>query len=301
MTRARHKTLRISSGDRAFYAFTYAFLSAVFIVVLYPLVFVVSSSFSSPEAMVTGKVVLWPVDFSLDGYKAIFGYRDVLIGYYNSLRYMVFGVIFNVSMTMMAAYALSRRETPFRNAFMFLFTFTMFFGGGLIPNYIVVMKLNMIDTLWAMIVPGAISVYNMILARTFLQNSIPHELLEAARIDRCSDVRFFFQIVLPLSKAVIAVIALYYAVGHWNAFFNAYLYLNKRYLYPLQLILREILVKNTIDPKMSINQELMVKKQGIADLLKYSLIVVASAPMMMLYPLAQKYFISGVMIGSLKG
>jgi len=237
----------------------------------------------------------------MEGYAAIFRSNDILIGYYNSFRYMFFGTALNVAMTMIAAYPLSRRETPFKKLLMVMFTFTMFFSGGLIPNYIVVMKLNMIDTIWAMIVPGAISVYNMILARTFLQNSIPNELLEASRIDGCNDIRYFFQIILPLSKAIIAVIALYYAVGHWNAFFNAFLYLNKRYLYPLQLFLREILIKNTIDPSMSINPELMVKKQGIADLLKYSLIVVATAPMMMMYPFAQRYFISGVMIGSLKG
>lgn len=297
----KSKRISISKNDMAFYILTYLFLFIIFILVLYPLVYVLSSSFSSPAAVLSGKVILWPVNPSLDGYTTIFKNGDILIGYYNSFRYMIIGTIINVCMSMVCAYPLARRETPYKGVLMFLFTFTMFFGGGLIPNYIVIMKLGLIDTIGAMVLPGAISVYNMILCRTFIQNSIPHELLEASKIDGCNDARYFFQIVLPLSKAIIAVITLYYAVGHWNAFFNAFLYLNKRYMYPLQLFLREILITNTIDPASDVDPELLVRKQGLGDLLKYSLIVVATAPMMMMYPLAQKYFIQGVMIGSLKG
>jgi multiple sugar transport system permease protein/putative aldouronate transport system permease protein len=214
---------------------------------------------------------------------------------------MVIGTFVNVAATMIAAYPLSRRDMPFRGLCMFLFTFTMFFSGGLVPNYILMQKLNLIDTAAAMILPGAISVYNMIITRTFIQNSIPAELMEASFIDGCNDIRYFFSMVLPLSKAVIAVISLYYAVGHWNAYFDAFIYLNSRRLYPLQLFLREILVANTIDPSLTVDPELHEQKQGLADLLKYSLIVVSTVPMLIIYPFVQKYFIKGVMIGSLKG
>jgi multiple sugar transport system permease protein/putative aldouronate transport system permease protein len=185
--------------------------------------------------------------------------------------------------------------------FMFMFTFTMFFSGGLIPGYILVRSLNMVNTMWALIIPGSMSVFNMIIARTFLQTSIPNEMLEAAQVDGCGDIRYFFQMVLPLSKAIVAVIALYYAIGHWNSWFAAFIYLHDRSRYPLQLILREILVINTLDADRTMDPELLRKLQGIADLLKYSLIVVASVPVMLVYPFAQKYFVKGVMIGSLKG
>jgi len=177
----------------------------------------------------------------------------------------------------------------------------MFFSGGLIPSYILVRNLNMVNTMWALIIPGSMSVFNMIIARTFLQTSIPHEMLEASQVDGCGDVRYFFQMVLPLSKAVIAVIALYYAIGHWNGWFSAFIYLHDRPKYPLQLILREILVINTLDADRTMDPEMLRRLQGIADLLKYALIVVASVPVMLVYPFAQKYFVRGVMIGSLKG
>lgn len=298
---ARRPHIHLSSGDRVFYGLVNLFALVMFLVVLYPLIYVVSSSFSSPAAVLGGKVVFFPVDFSLEGYKAVFAYKDVLTGYGNAFLYTILGTIINVIMTMICAYPLARKTLPFRNFFMFLFTFTMFFGGGLIPSYILLRDLRMINTIWAIVVPGAISVYNMIIARTYIQTSIPGEMLEAAQVDGCSDARYFFQMVLPLSKAMIAVIALYYAVGHWNGWFNAFIYLNDREKYPLQLILREILISNTIDPDQTVDPELLQKMRGISDLLKYALIVVSSAPVMLLYPFAQKYFIQGVMIGSLKG
>lgn len=293
--------IKLSSGDRAFYTVVDLIALVMFILVLYPLIYVVSSSFSSPNAVLSGRVMLWPVELSIEGYRTVFSYRDVITGYANAALYTVLGTVINVVMTLICAYPLARRTLPFRNFFMFLFTFTMFFGGGLIPSYILLRDLHMINTIWAIVIPGAISVYNMIITRTYLQNSIPGEMLEAAQVDGCSDARYFFQMVVPLSKAIIAVIALYYAVGHWNGWFNAFIYLNDRKLYPLQLILREILIANTIDPDRSIDPELLQRMQGMSDLLKYSLIVVASAPVMFLYPFAQKYFIRGVMIGSLKG
>ena len=301
MSKNRRNEIKISDGDRWFYYLVNIFIFIVLVIVAYPLIFVVSSSFSSPHAVLSGSVLLWPVEFSLDGYTTIFRNKDILIGYYNSFRYMVIGTFFNIAFTMIAAYPLSRKDTPLRGLWMFLFTFTMYFSGGLIPNYILMMRLHLIDSLWVMVLPGVISVFNMILARTFMQSSIPNELLEASQIDGCNDARYFFTRVLPLSKAVIAVIALYYAVAHWNAYFDAFIYLNTRSLYPLQLFLREILITNTFDPTLDVDPELLVKKQGMADLLKYALIVVASAPMMFIFPMVQRYFGKGVLIGSLKG
>ena len=210
------------------------------------------------------------------------------------------GTTVNVIMTMVCAYPLSRRDMPYRGFFMFLFTFTMFFGGGMVPTYMLMSQLKLIDNPLVMILPGMIGVYNMILARTFMQN-LPYELFEAAEIDGCSDAYYFWRMVLPLSKACIAVIALYYAVGHWNAYFNAFLYLNDRNKYPLSLFLREILVNNQMTESMDIDPDILERKQGLADVLKYSLILVSTVPVLCVYPFAQKYFVQGVMIGSLKG
>ena len=298
---ARKRGLHVASGDRFFYTSVNLVLGFITLLVLYPLVYIVSSSFSAPSAVLAGKVFLWPVDWSLEGYIAVFKNRGIMTGYANSFLYASVGTLFNVSVTMICAYPLARRVLPFKGCFMFLFTFTMFFSGGLIPNYMLMTRLRLIDTRAVMILPGLISVYNMIIAKTFIQNSLPYELLEAAQVDGCSDARYFFQMVLPLSKAVIAVLTLYYAVGHWNAYFNAFLYLNSRALYPLQLFLREILIANIIDTTMDVDPELLEKRAGLADVLKYSLIIVASGPVLVLYPFVQKHFIKGVMIGSIKG
>jgi multiple sugar transport system permease protein/putative aldouronate transport system permease protein len=202
---------------------------------------------------------------------------------------------------MIAAYPLARKDLPYRRQLMLLFAFTMLFSGGMIPAYLVVQKLGFINKIWAVTIPTAMSVYNMIIARTFIESSIPNELLDAAKIDGCSDTRYFFQVVLPLSKAVIAVLCLYYAIGHWNSYFSAFLYMSNRAKYPLQLILREILIANTFDANQILDPESMEKLANIRELLKYSLIVVATLPVMLFYPIAQKYFIKGVMIGSIKG
>jgi multiple sugar transport system permease protein/putative aldouronate transport system permease protein len=277
------------------------FLGLLFLLVLYPLVYVISSSFSSPWAVSTGRVVLWPVDLSVDGYKAVFSNQMIGIGYINTVIYTVFGTVLNVFMTMIAAYALACPRLPGKKIFMFMFTFTMHFGGGMIPNYILIRNLGMLNTRWAMIIPGAIGVHNMIITRTFIMNSIPSELQEAAEIDGASDIQYLWHCVLPLAKAVMAVITLYYAVGHWNAYFNAFLYLTNRNLFPLQIVLRDILISNMIDVSQVYDETLLAAKLGMADLLKYSLIIVSSLPVMMIYPFIQKYFIQGVMIGSLKG
>lgn len=294
------KKIKTSAGDRFYYTIIYILLISLALIVLYPLVYIVSASFSSPNAVSSGKVLLFPVDFSLEGYKAVFKYDDVFIGYRNTIIYTVFGTLLNVAMTMIAAYPLSRKEMPGNKMITVLFTFTMLFSGGLIPKYLVMQSLGLLDNPLSMILPGAISVTNLIIARTFIKG-IPNDLSEAAMLDGCSDAKYFFKIVLPLSKAVMAVLFMYYAVGHWNAYFNAFLYLSNKDLYPLQVFLREILVMNQISADMIADPDSMVIVQGLSDLLKYSLIVVATAPILCIYPFIQKYFVKGVMIGSLKG
>lgn len=283
--------------DNIFYAIVFI-ISTLFLITL---IFVLSSSFSSGAAVQSGQVILWPVGFTLKGYQEVFNYGEVFTGFRNTLFYTCFGTLFSLTVTFAAAYPLSRKDFAGRGFFSFLFAFTMLFGGGMIPTYLLMKDLHLINSPLVMIIPGALSVYNMIVTRTFIQTNIPNELLEASQIDGCSDARYFFAIVLPLSKAIIAVMSLFYAVGYWNSFFNALLYLNDRSLYPLQLILREILVNNQFDASTSLDPELMQSKQGLAELLKYSLIVVTTVPILFVYPFVQKYFVKGIMIGSVKG
>lgn len=297
----RKRKIQYPLEDRIYYAAVNLILSLFTLAVLVPLIHIVAASFSSPTAVATSRVVLWPVDFSLKGYQAVLSNPYVLTGYWNTIFYTLLGTLINVTVTLLAAYPLSRKGLPFRGFFMFLFTFTMFFSGGLIPTYLLVSSLHLVGTFWSLLLPGALSVYNMILTRTFMQSNIPGELLEAAQIDGCSDLRFFFNMVLPLSKAVIAVITLYYAVGHWNAYFSAMIYLNEKDTYPLQLILRDILIANQISTNDIVDDAVLAGKQGMADLLKYSLIIVSSLPIICVYPFVQKYFVKGVMIGSVKG
>ena len=288
-------------SDKRFEALLILIFCILGIIVAYPLVYVLSSSFSSPSAVMSGKVWLFPVDFSLEGYRAIFKNNQVLIGYRNSLFYMIVGTCINIILTLLAAYPLSRTDMPGQGPIMLIFTFTMIFSGGMIPTYLVIKNLHMLNTVWSMLIPGAISVHNMIITRTFIRNSIPKEMLEAAQIDGCNDIQYFFRMVLPLSGSVIAVITLYYAIAHWNSYFNAFMYLSDQNLYPLQLFLRDILVSNKIDASMVIIDDGMVAKEGLSELLKYSLIVVAMLPMMLIYPFVQKHFVKGGMIGSVKG
>ncbi|MBO4368128.1 MAG: carbohydrate ABC transporter permease [Clostridia bacterium] len=297
----RSRKIKLSTDDKIFYAVVNIVLTLVLLIVAYPLIYIVSASFSERSAILSGQVWLYPVGFSLEGYGEIFKNKDIWTGYGNSMLYTVFGTALNVFFTMVCAYPLSKRGLPYKKQIMFLFTFTMFFNGGMIPNYMLMKNLHLINTRLVMIIPGLISVYNMIIARTFISNSIPYELWEAAQVDGCSNTRYFFQMVLPLSKAVIAVLALYYAIGHWNAYFNAMLYLSDRSMYPLQLFLREILISNTLSEATGMDPELLAAKQGLADLLKYCLIIVATVPVLIAYPFVQKYFATGVMLGSVKG
>lgn len=270
-------------------------------VVAYPLINVLASSFSSADAVTGGRVWLWPVEFNIEGYKAVFRTNDVLIGYGNSLLYTVVGTTINIVMTLLAAYPLSRTDMPGQSFFSLMFTFTMIFSGGMIPNYILMRDLGFLNTIWAMVIPGAISVHNMIITRTFIVNSIPKEMLEAAKIDGADDIQYFFKMVLPLSGSVIAVITLYYAVAHWNAYLNAFMYLSEKKRYPLQIFLRDILISNKVENDMLIDEFGNMATQGLGDLLKYSLIIVAMVPVLLIYPLVQKHFVKGVMVGAVKG
>ncbi|SEK58157.1 carbohydrate ABC transporter permease [Paenibacillus sp. OK003] len=293
--------IRESATDRLFMSIIYLFLIVILIVILFPLLHILSASFSSPSAVTSGKVWLWPVEFSLIGYQAAFQNSDIWIGFGNSLFYTVFGTLLNVSFTVMMAYPLARKTFYGRHVIMLVLVVTMFFDGGLIPNYLLVKSLGLLDSRWAMILPGAFAVFQVIIARTFFQSTIPDDLAEASQIDGCSDLAFIWRVVLPLSKPVLAVLALMYAVGHWNAYFNALIYLSDYSKFPLQIFLRNLLILNTDNSDMYVNISAEAVQQGLKDLLQYSLIVIASVPVLVIYPFVQKHFVKGVMIGSLKG
>jgi len=271
------------------------------LLVLYPLVFVLSASFSSGQAVSSGRVILWPVDFSIAGYDLVFNNKVVWTGYLNTIIYTVAGTAINLFLTMLAAYPLSRKDFSGRKLCLLLFLIPMFFRGGMIPTYILMGKLHLLNTRWAILLSEAISIYNVVVMRTFFKNSIPNELYEAAKIDGVSDIGYFTQIVLPLSKAVIAVIVMFYAVGHWNAYFDAMIYLHKQELMPLQNILRSITQSVTLDLNNFTNAEEYNSTVGSVDVMKYALVVIATVPILVAYPFAQKYFEKGVTLGSVKG
>jgi putative aldouronate transport system permease protein len=294
-------SIKVSRGDQVYYLIVNVLLFAFTLIVLLPLLNVLASSFSSPQAVNFGRVFFWPVDFSVRGYKAVFEYKGIWTSYYNTFYYTIVGTTVNVVMTMICAYPLARKTLPGRGFVTALFMFTMLFSGGTIPNYLLLRQLNMINTRSAMIIPGALSVYNMIIARTFIAN-IPADLEEAAKIDGCTDFQYFMKMVLPLSRTVMAVLALYYAVGHWNDYFTGFLYLTDNDKMPLQITLRAILINNTFSAEAAgANMEELLDNTALQDLLKYALIVVSSAPILILYPFVKKHFMKGVMIGALKG
>lgn len=303
MAKAKTASARIKNPieDRILYFVVYTVILLFLLVILYPVIFIVSASFSEGSEVQLGHVYLWPVKPTLEGYRAVFSHRNIMTGYRNTILYTLGGTLINVVVTILCAYPLSRRDMPLRGFFVFLFVFTMFFGGGLIPTYLLVNSLGMVNTFWALLIPGAMSVYNMIITRTFFQNGVPHELLEASQIDGCSDARYFFSILLPLSQAVISVISLYYAVAHWNSYFSALIYIRDKQLQPLQLILRSILLSTRVSLNEFEDPDLLEGKIGLEFLVKFALIVVSSAPIMCLYPFVQKFFAKGVMLGSVKG
>jgi putative aldouronate transport system permease protein len=298
---AMKRTTRRSKEDKVFDLINIFLVAIMVILVVYPLYFIVIASISNPNMIYEGKVWFLPKDITFEGYQRIFNDSKIWLGYKNSIIYTFVGTIVNVSFTLMAAYALSRRDLYGRNLIMFLFLFTMFFSGGLIPTYLVVKDLGLLNTMWALILPKAVAVWNVIVARTYFQTSIPNELLEAAKMDGCSDAKFFWKIVVPLSKPIVAVMVLFYAVGHWNSYFDALIYLNNEDLYPLQLILRNILIQNEASTQMISDLDSLAAKQRVSELIKYGVIIVASIPLLILYPFVQKYFVKGVMIGGIKG
>lgn len=296
---AVQQKIKESTGDKLFLTTIYILLSLVVIAVIYPLIFIISSSISSPAAVTSGRVWLWPVDISFKGFKVLLNTPEIITGYGNSIFYTAAGTFISVVLTIMIAYPLSRRGFFGRNTLMMIITFTMIFSGGLIPTYMVVKELHLIDTRWALLIPNAIWVWQVIIARSFFQSSIPEELLEASEIDGCSDMRFVWSVVIPLSKPIIAVLVLMYAVGQWNAYFDALIYLKSADLFPLQLVLRSIIIQNNSAGTMDAMK--MVERQQLAELLKYALIVIATLPVLVIYPFVQRYFVQGMLVGSVKG
>ena len=291
----------LSRGDRVFNAALIALGTIILLVVAYPLYFIIIASFSDPQAVLTGKVSLFPVRATLDSYREVFRDNGIWTGYRNTVFYTVLGTGINMLLTTLCAYPLSRRELVHRRILTFLITFTMIFSGGMIPTFLVVKQLKMIDTVWAMVIPSAISTYNMLVMKNFFQSSIPSELQEAASMDGCSDFRLLLCIVLPLSKAIIAVLGLFYAVGHWNAYLNALIYLHKSEMYPLQVVLRSLLLQNSLASGSGAENFGMYEKVMRGEAMKYSVIIICSVPVMILYPFVQKYFVKGVMVGAIKG
>lgn len=286
--------------DRILLGCIWALLIFIMVIILVPVLFIIASSFSDAKAVSAGQVFLWPVDFSLAGYQVIFQSPNIVRAFANSVAYTAVGTVVSVSLTLLAGYPLSRTDLRIRGFVMFLFTVTMFFSGGMIPTYLVVSKLKLVDSFWAMILPSAMGVWNVILIKTYIQSSIPGEIYESASIDGCSDWKYFIQMVIPLSKPIIAVMILLYAVGKWNDFFSGLLYLNDVNKQPLQLLLRNILVTNdAAGMQLSLTEQM--NRQELKTLLQYSLIIVSSVPVMILYPFIQKYFVKGIMMGSIKG
>lgn len=303
MSKKKSTAIRLSVGDRIMDTAINIVMALLFLVVLYPLIYVVSSSFSSGDAVFNGKVILWPVDFSTFGYEIVLKFPKVWVGYKNTIINTVLGTIMNVFTTTLVAYPLSRKEFQGKGFYMFIFMFTMWFGGGLVPTYILMSDLGLVNNRLSVLLTGLVSISNMVVMRSFFRNSIPGDLHDAARVDGISDIGYLIKIVLPLSKAIFSVITLYYAVAHWNAYFSAMIYLRDPSMMTLQQVLKDLLAQAnpSLDDVSDVSAEDLANMQYAADLMKYSLIVISSAPILCAYPFVQKYFEKGVMIGSVKG
>lgn len=298
------KPVKRCREDVIFDTVIFIILTLILFVVAYPLYWVIISSFSDPTAVSAGKVLLRPMGFTLKGYAEVFKNSQVMRGFFNSIVITVVGVCVNLAVTLPTAYALSRDNFSGKKPITVFYMITMFFGGGMIPTYLVVKNMHLLNTIWALVLPGCLSVYNMIVARTFFKSNISEELYEAGEIDGCTQSRFFFQIALPLSKAIIAIMVLYYGVGHWNSYFSALLYISDQDKYPLQLVLRNILITNQTALSQTATTaaaRAALQEQQLIDVMKYSLIIISSVPVLIMYPLVQKHFVKGVMIGSVKG
>ncbi|MET3940885.1 putative aldouronate transport system permease protein [Paenibacillus sp. PvP094] len=292
--------------DKIFLTLNYIYVTIAFLLVAYPLVYMISASISNPKEVASGAMWLFPKDITFEGYERVLQDQRIWSGYANTILYTVVGTAVNLAVTIPAAYALSRRDLVGRGFFMGVFMFTMFFGGGLVPSYLLIKELGMINSMWALILPSTASVWNIIVSRTFFQGTIPSELQEAAQMDGCSNFKLFFKIVLPLSMPIIAVMALFYGVGHWNSYFSAMIYLNDSAKYPLQLVLRQILVLQEMSAQGSgmmdgSSASALNNKAEVAALVRYAVIIVSTLPVIIIYPFLQRYFVQGVMIGSVKG
>lgn len=291
--------MKRKSDEKIFDAVVNTVALLIVVVVLYPLLFIVSASFSDPSLVLNGEVILLPKQITLEAYRNVFHNEQIWNGYGNTILYTAVGTMINLIMTTLAAYPLSRPDLPGRGIIMFFITLTMFFSGGLIPSYLLVKNLGMVDTMWALVIPGAIATYNLIVMRTYFQSNIPWEIQEAAHMDGCSNWKLLTHVILPLSKPIMAVMVLFYAVGHWNSFFNALIYIRSKDLYPLQLVLREVLMvsqADVVDSSVGLESKIL-----LAESIKYVVIIISSLPVLVMYPFVQKHFVKGVMIGSLKG
>ena len=288
--------------DKVVYFVNYILLALFSIAVLYPLIYVVSCSFSSGEALMSGRVKFLPVDQTLISYQTVFKYDAIWTGYLNSIVYTFVGTVISIILTLFAAYPLSRSDFRGGSILMKLFLFTMMFNGGLVPTYLLVRNLGMVDTIWAVVLPTAVNAYNIIVARTFFRQTISKELQEAAELDGCSDFKFFTKIAIPLSMPIIAVLCLWVAVALWNGYFNPLIYINSQEKYPLQLVLRRILLMSQVDfGNSAVDPKVVMENQFLSQMLRYGTIIISSLPLMIIYPFVQKYFVKGVMIGSVKG
>jgi putative aldouronate transport system permease protein len=305
VAKPRRKKLSRCASDRNFDIALFILLSLAMLIVAYPLYFVVISSVSDPIAVAAGKVTLYPIGFSLEGYQKVLEEETIVRGFTNSLLYTVVGVSINLLLTLPTSYALSRKDFFARKFVTIFYMVTMFIGGGMMPTYLIVRNTGLLDSMWALVIPGSIGVYNMIVARTFFITNIPGELREAAQLDGCGNTRFFLRIVLPLSGAIIAILVLYYGIGHWNSYFSALLYITDRAKWPLQLELRNILLQNSwgntvkvYTPEQQAEKE---RLEAMVEMMKYSLIIISTLPVLAIYPFVQRFFVKGVMIGAIKG
>ena len=294
--------MRLSKVDKIYKIASLSVLSIIMLMIIYPLWFIIVASFANPLELYDNPFMIWPKEFNFSSYELVFKNKDFLIGFKNSVMYTLVGTTINVVMNICAAYPLSKREFKGKKTLMIMFTITMFFSGGLIPTYLVIDALGLVDSFWVMIIPSAVGMFNIIVMRTYFQSRIPAEMEEAAKVDGCTNFRLLLQIVLPLSAPIIAVIALYYGVGRWNEYFTAMIYLTDRELFPLQLVLREILLQNQGGEMFDIVadegfSDRMIERMG----LKYAVIVISTVPIFIIYPLVQRFFSKGVMVGAIKG
>ena len=292
--------MKQSRTDKVFGTVVAIIVAFAVFITLYPLIFVLSASISNPLEVFQGNVWFLPKGINFEAYKQVFCNKKIWTGYRNTILYTCLGTLIAISLSISAAYPLARRKLYGKKFFMTYFMITMFFNGGMVPTYLIVQKLGLYNTIWAVILVNMVTVYNIIVAKTYIQSTIPEELYEAAEIDGCGDIRVFFKLVLPLSAPIIAVLTLFYGVAYWNNYFNGLIYVGSSDRYPLQLILRDILLSNATS-EMIETMETDINKLMVSESLKYAVVVVSSVPMLVLYPFLQKFFVKGVMIGSVKG